>query len=428
MAIRSAADYNAGMSTQETYHHRRLDCGVDFAAVGLEGRGTVCYQIRVLAGLADEPEDRLGVAGVVEETIDKGTERFTGRQLSDAFDALGAQQGSGVGRQSFTFRCSCLPEFAEQALALHAEMLRRPTFPEASCDVAVELALQDLTALEDDPDEMARKLIGPRAFGPKLGRHDLGTAETLRRITREDVVAYWRTCFAAPRMQISVGGAVDRDRFAASVETQFAGFGRAETTGDASDPAGFTPGAVHHQKDLEQEHVILCWPGVAATHVDYPVERVMLKVLGGGMSSRLFTEVREKQGLVYGVGAWAEHPRGTGRLFIGASTRPDRCDQTFKTLLREVERLAEDVCQDELNRVKKGILTKSQTHGDITRARLGDLSSDMFHHGRPITPAERNERIVAVTLDDIRRYLNEHPRAALCVLTLGPRPLNGEAS
>jgi len=416
------------MSTRETYHHRQLDCGVEFAAVQLEGRGTVSYQIRLLAGLVDEPEDRLGLAGVVEETIDKGTDRFTGPELSDAFDALGAQQGSGVGRQTFVFRCSCLPEFAEQALALHAEMLRRPTFPEESCGIAVELGLQDLTGLEDDPDEMSRRLIGPRAFGSLLGRHDLGTAESLKRITREDVVAYWRACFAAPRLQISVGGAVDVDRFAACVEEQFAGFGSAENAGGADHQAGFTPGVHHHQKDLEQEHIILCWPGVPATHQDYPVERVMLKVLGGGMSSRLFTEVREKQGLVYGVGAWSEHPRGTGRLFIGASTRPDRCDQTFKTLLREVERLAEDVCQEEMDRVKHGIITKSQTHGDITRARLAELSSDLFHYGKPMTPAERNERIAAVTLDDIRRYLHEHPRDALCVQTLGPRPLDGGVS
>ncbi len=256
------------MNAPETYHHRRLDCGVEFAALALEGRGTVCYQIRLLAGLVDEPEDRLGLAGVVEETIDKGTERFTGRQLSDAFDALGAQQGSGVGRQTFTFRCSCLPEFAEQALALHAEMLRRPTFPEESCDVAVELGLQDLTALEDDPDEMSRRLIGPQAFGPLLGRHDLGTAETLRRITRDDVVAYWKKCFAASRLQIAVGGAVDVERFAACAEEQFAGFAGAEEADDASDQVGFTPGVRHHQKELEQEHIILCWPGVTATHED----------------------------------------------------------------------------------------------------------------------------------------------------------------
>jgi len=81
-----------------------------------------------------------------------------------------------------------------------------------------------------------------------------------------------------------------------------------------------------------------------------------------------------------------------------------------------------------MDRVKKGIITKSQTHGDITRARLGDLSSDLFHHGRPMTPAERKERIVAVTLDDIRRYLNEHSRDALCVQTLGPRALDGDVS
>ncbi|MBN2560061.1 MAG: insulinase family protein [Phycisphaerae bacterium] len=411
------------MSIKETYHHRRLDCGLELGALPIEGRRTTTFEIRILAGLASESDDKLGVARLVEETIGKGTEDKTARELTDAFDAIGAQCSSGVGRESVAFRCNCLPEYVEKALALHAEMLRQPTFPKEFCQVAVDLARQELIALEDDPGELSRKLLAPYAYGPQLGRHDLGTAESLDRMTRDDIVSYWRRHFGASRMLVATAGVVDVDRTVATLERLFAGFGEGDEDGRDGFPVKFSPGVRHHDKKLEQEHILMCWPGVKVTDDDYPVERLMLAVLGDGMSSRLFTEVREKQGLVYWVGAWDEHPRNAGMIFLGASTKPARCDQTVETLLHEVDRLGEDVAEEELERAKVGIIAKTQTHGDITRSRASELSGDLFHYGRPVPLAEKNEWISRVTIADVRRYLAEHSREERCVLTLGPKGL-----
>ena len=169
----------------------------------------------------------------------------------------------------------------------------------------------------------------------------------------------------------------------------------------------------------------MCFPGVISGHPDQYVEDLALAILGGGMSSRLFTEVREKQGLVYWVGAWSEHPRGVGMVFLGASTTPARCDLTFKTLLREVDRLSEDLTQEELDRAKVGMTARQQTHGDITRARVSEMSSDLFLFGRPVPQEEKLARVADVTIADIKRYLAEHPRNKLCTVTLGPKALDG---
>lgn len=415
------------MEARERYDHSRLACGAELAVAVLPGRRTVAYEIRLLAGMAQEPALQAGLARVVEETLSKGTQRRTAQQISDAFDAIGAQAGSGVGRESMVFRCSCLPEYLDDALALHAEILRTPTFPEDFCAVAIDLGRQELTALEDEPGDLARKLIAPHAYGPVLGRHELGTRESLDRISRKEVIEYWQQHFGAAHLQIAVGGALDPARVSQKLESLFSGFGAPgkHTEGFAAE---FSPGMRHQNKELEQEHILFCWPGVAVTNADYPVERLMLAVLGEGMSSRLFAEVREKLGLVYWVGAWDEHPRQTGRIFIGASTTPARCDQTFRTLLREVDRLAEDVSVSELDRAKVGIVAKTQTHGDITRARVGELGSDLFHFGRPVPIEEKNAKIMAVTVADVRRYLQSHPRNELCVFTLGPRALGQEGA
>lgn len=421
MAFLPALRYNPVMPIAETYQHRRLDCGVEFAALPIEGRRTTAYEIRVLAGLVDEPDDRLGLARIVEETIDKGTARLAAQEVSDAFDAIGADHSSGVGRESFVFRCNCLPEYVGQALALHAEMLRTPTFPEDFVKVAVDLSRQELTALEDEPGELARKLLAPHAYGKLLGRHELGDRENLERITRGDVLAYWSRQFGAARMQIAIAGAVDVEAVSRGIERLFAGFGPADSYAHGQFGVEFSPGVHHHHKELEQQHVLMCWPGVQVADDDYAIERVVLTILGRGMSSRLFTEVREKQGLAYGVGAWDEHPRGGGMIFVAASTRPAHCDRTARSLLREVDRLSEDVTEEELARAKVRIIAKTQTHGDITRARTGELGGDLFYYGRPVSLAEKNDRVAAVSIADIRRYLAEHPRNRLCMLTLGPR-------
>jgi predicted Zn-dependent peptidase len=113
-------------------------------------------------------------------------------------------------------------------------------------------------------------------------------------------------------------------------------------------------------------------------------------------------------------------------IFLGASTTPERCDQTYRTLLREVDRLAEDIEQDELDRAITGIVAQHETRGDSTRARCAELANDLFFFGRYLPTEEKIAKIEAVTIYHIRRYLDAYPRDRLCVVTLGPRPL-GEA-
>ncbi len=403
--------------------HRQLDGGIDFAAEVMPDRPTVSFNLRFRSGTAYEPEDRLGVARLVEQTASKGTARHDGRGLADAFDAMGIQRGSSTRGETITFRCRCLPEFVDGAIDLYAEMLRTPTFPLDACRVATDLAIQDLAALEDEPMDLAHKLINDQAYGPRLGRTALGTVETLGRIRREDVEAYWAETFTARRMQVAAAGALDADRFAEKVASAFAGFGEATTEARDRIPLEFEPTNRHHAKDLEQDYMMVCWPGVPMDHPDEPVQRVMVGILSNGMSGRLFTEVREKQGLVYWVGAWVGHPRGSGMIHIGASTQPDRCDRTYATLLREIDRLTEDLTNDELRRVVTAITSQKEREADITRARADNLANDLFYFDRPIPVAEKLAKVRAVTIEDIRRYLNAHPRNRLSVLALGPRAL-----
>lgn len=374
-----------------------------------------------------EPPEKSGLARLVTETIDKETQARTGRELLDAFDAIGAGHSVGVGRETATFACTVLPQHFERAVELHAEMMRTPTFPEEAFAVNLDLAKQELEALEDDAHGLADKLISLQAYGPTMGRHLLGEHDTLARIVRTDLEDYWRDQYCTGSMLVAVAGAVDAQQVADVFARYFDGFGNKEPIGRDPLPIEFSAVQTHHQKDLKQEHIVMCWPGVDATHVEFPVQQVVLGVLSGGMSGRLFTEVREKRGLAYWVGAWQETPRGTGMMFLGASTTPQRCDETFTTLLSEVDRLAEDVEQSELDRAITGIVASEETRGDTTRARCSELASDLIFFQRPVPSEEKIAKIKAVGLEDIRRYLSTYPRDRLCVVTLGPNRLSDAA-
>ncbi len=407
--------------------HQHLENGIELACAGLPHRRAVAIEFRLLAGTVDEPADRLGLARVVEETVSKGTATRDARAVSDAFDAIGSPHTSWTERESIRFSSLALPEYVDASVGLHAEFLRTAVFPQNFVDVALELGRQELQSLQDDPQALADRHLGQQAYGPVLGRHPLGEPETLDRITRDDVCAFWRSRFGAGRMQVSVAGPVEADRMADCLRRHFDGFGPPHPQGREPKPVEFRPIRTHVEKDTEQVQIALAFQGLPKGHPQYYVQAVVLAVLAAGMSSRLFTEVREKQGLVYWVSAWPEFPRGAGMVFVGASSRPEHCDRAYATILRELERLPGDITLEELDRAKTQIDVDLVIRGDRTQARCRELTDDLFHHGELIPTAQKLARIKAVTLDDIRQYFSEHAWRPLSVVTLGPREIREAA-
>ncbi len=405
--------------------HSRLGCGVEFAADLLPERGTVALVFRMLTGVADEPEELVGLNGIVEHAMSKGTRRYDGQGLADAFDALGASWATSSGRQSTIVRVLCLPEFAADAVDLVAEMLCHPTFPDEACAVAVELAQQDLRRLDDEPDDVLRVLIQSATLGPRLGRHPGGTVQTLARIEPRHVREHWQAFYGAGRLQVAVAGPVDATRLARRVDAAFSGFGAPTESGRDALAINIRAARVHQHKELEQQYLALTMPGLPKSHPDFPVEQVLLRVLAGGMSGRLFTEVREKLGLVYSIGAWHEHPRGAGVIHVSASTTPQRCHETYRKVLEELRRAGQDLEEAEFVRARDGLIAHAETEDDLTRARAGGLSEDLFHFGRPVGLGPRITALRRVTRQQVADYAQRLPLDRLCIATLGPRELTG---
>lgn len=423
MPARSDRTRSAAPPVGGEFVHRYLTNGIELAVDPLHDRNAVAVCIRVLTGVVDDAPELTGIGAIVERTLSKGTLNYDGRALADAFDARGIQWSSTAGRASMLVRFVCLPEFLLDAIDLVAEMLCRPTFPAEAVSVALQLATEDLRQMEDDPQELLRIAIQRLTLGPVYGRYPAGEAECIPRITRDAVVARWQSFYSAGRMQVAAAGAVDADAFAARLESAFADFGSAAQAGRIDIANDFNPGVAHREKDLKQQYIALTLPGVPKGHADFAREQVLLSVLSGGMSGRLFTEVREKQGLVYWVAAWHEQLRGRGAIYLGASTTPERCDKTYKTLLREVERLSEDLTREEVDRARNSLIAHAETEDDLTMSRSVGLSDDLFHFGKPIGLPSKLAAVRAVKLADVEDYAGRVPRDRLCIATIGPRAL-----
>ncbi|MCC6751622.1 MAG: insulinase family protein [Deltaproteobacteria bacterium] len=408
--------------SEEPIQHVRLSSGIPLLAQPLPGYHTASLSLRVLGGLASEPEGLQGLALVLGRTVNKGTTRRDARSLADAFDALGVQPGISSNTQSWVFSLSALPELLPDGVALVGEMLREATFPDDAVQTAISLTRQELASMEDNGRALLRRQMSFQTYGPVLGRHSLGTAEGLDRLDPALVRAHWGKVLCRSAVAVSVAGAYDLPRVVAALERMLADLPEGEAYGQDAVQT-FTPTCSHIQKPLEQTQIGISYRGVPYDHPEQPVERVMLSVLSGGMGARLFTEVREKQGLVYWVSAWREHLRNVGMIHLGAATTPQRCQQTYDTLLREVARLEEDLTEEELERAKIGILSSAVTSGATVARRAAELLSDYFLLGKGLRLEEKNAAVRKVTLDDIRGYLRNHPRDALSVATVGVEPL-----
>lgn len=400
-----------------------LPCGVPMLKTAMPGYHTCTLVLRVEGGLSSEPAGAGGLAAVIEQTLEQGSENMAGEELADALELLGCSLGISAGRESWLISLSGLPERMASAVGLLEHVLLCPAFLPEDVETAVELAGQELNALEDYPRGLLGRVVQRRCFGEPLGRHRLGSRESLQSLMAEQARGHWRTCCTRRRISASLAGVWPGDEVQQSLDGLLSGLSEGMAPGLAPS-AQFTAGYAHVSKELEQTQVGLSFPGVLYRDADHPVESVLLAVLSGGMSSRLFVEVREKQGLVYWVGAWHEQARTAGVISVGAATTPARVEQTLATILREIDRAGEDVSEQELERARVGLLADELTSGASPGRRAMQVLGDWVHHGRLVDPGERRTAIARVDAAAIRRYLEEHPRSALSIVTLGREALS----
>lgn len=405
---------------QQVFQHT-LANGMVLLAERMEHVRSAAINFLVPAGAANDPDGKLGVATVLADLITRGAGDRDSRQLTLALDNLGVDRDESVGAVNMRFWGSTLSRNAPAALDLFADILRRPHLPEDELEPVQALALQDIQSLEDSPQQKVMVELRRRYYPPPLNKDRRGRAEDIEALAIADVRRQYRRLFRPNGSILSVAGNVEWEPLKAQVERLFGDWPK----GEAADavPRPHAPRSEHLPKDTQQTQVALAFPSVPVGDADYYAARAAAGVLSGGMSSRLFTEVREKRGLCYSVYAFHETFKDRGTMLAYAGTRAERAQETLDVTVGELRRLKDGVTEDEIDRVKAGLKSSLIMQEESTSARAGAIATDWYYLGRVRSFDEIQAAIDGLTPAAILRYLERYPVKNLTLVTLGPEPL-----
>lgn len=403
---------------------RTLACGMPLIVETIPGVRSAALAWLVPAGFATDPPHLEGRSTLVSELLLRGAGDLGSREQADAFDRLGVNRSATVGTYYQTISATLLGDRLLGALPLIVDMVRRPRFEAAALEPVRDLALQALDSLRDDPPERASILAKSRHLPVPINRSGLGTEQGLSACTIEDTAESWSTLARPGRSILALAGAVEADAAARALDTLLAGW-----TGSAPEPALGAPpsrGYAHEPDESAQVQVIAAHDAPPERDADSTAERVVNAVLSAGMSSRLFTEVREKRGLCYSVSAGYSPARDHGIVSAYVGTMPDRAQQSLEVLLAEMQRINTPdgrVTREEFGRAIVGMKSRLIFSGESTAARAGALATDYHKLGRARSLAEMAAEIDRLTLDAVNEYLSRRSLGRLTIQTLGPEAL-----
>lgn len=408
------------MPTPQVYQHA-LPNGLTLLAERMDHVRSATMILMIPAGFTYDPADKLGTAAVLTEMLVRGAGDRDSKQLALALDNLGTDRDESVGPYNLILSAGTLARNLPAVLDLYADIVRRPHLPADELEAAQELALQDILGLEDAPQEKVMLELKARYYPSPLNRSRYGTADGVKAVTAESIRGQFDSRFRANGAILSVAGAVDWPRLKEQVERLFGDWPGGAVP--AAAPGQFAPQSGHIGKDTQQTQIALAFPSAAFDHPDYYAARGAVGVLSGGMSARLFTEVREKRGLCYSVYASHDIVKGRGTVIGYAGTRADRAQQTLDVMVAEFRRLRDGIEADEVERVQAALKTSLVMQQESTAARASSMASDWFHLGRVRAVDEVQAAIDRLTPAGILAHLDRFPVRQLTVVTLGPEPL-----
>lgn len=414
-------NYPIQWPTMGAINYEQLPSGLWLLAEPIASSQSLSMSLLAPGGVAAEPEGQQGVATMLAEMVCRGAGSLGARPHSDAMDRLGVQRGTDVEIHHLCLSATMVGDKIAHALPLLLDMIRRPLLAEDALEPSRDLSLQALEALEDEPQQRVMLELRQRHFPQPFERSPLGRREHLEAMSLVNVHRFHQTACVPDGSILAFAGKLDwprlRDQVLACLDDWS---GRLDGAGQTGEPPR---GYQHLEADTAQAHLAVAYDTVAEPCEQSILQRAAAAVLSGGMSSRLFTEVREKRGLCYAVHSIYVGQRERGAMFSYAGTTVPRAQETLDVMTSELTRLAEGVGPDEFERAKVGMKSRLVMQGESTAARAAAIAADQYTRGRPRTLSEMADRVEAITLPKLNAFLRDHPPGEMSVVTIGPSPL-----
>ena len=398
----------------------RLASGLSVVTDRMPHLESATLGVWVGTGGRNENPDEHGISHLLEHMAFKGTKRRSARQIAEELEAVGGELNAATGAESTAYYARVLKADVPLALDVLSDILSEPNFDPEELRREQNVIVQEIGATEDAPDDLVFERLHETAFPRQpLGRTILGTPETVRSFDPTRLRAYLARNYRAPNMLVAAAGAVEHERIVAEAEKRFASF--VGPAAAAPEPARFGGGTRVETRDLEQVHIALALQGLPVRDEQLYNLQVFTSVLGSGMSSRLFQEVRENRGLCYAIHAFHMPYADTGMFALYAGTDEADAPELMRVAIDQVTLATETLNEAEVARAKAQMKAGLLMALESSEARLGQLARQMLAFGRPMPLEEIVAKVEAVTVDSARaagRALIRRGKPA--VAALGP--------
>jgi predicted Zn-dependent peptidase len=349
----------------------------------------------------------------------KGTERRSAAEIAEEIEAVGGHINAYTAREQTAYYVKVLKDDTALAADIIGDILTHSAFDRDELERERGVILQEIGQANDTPDDIIFDHFQETAYpGQPMGRPVLGTEEIIRGLPREALVGYMRRHYTTANTVVAAAGNLNHDHVLDLVQRHFADLPRQAVPG--AEPGRYGGGEFREARDLDQVHIVLGFPSVGYAHPDFYPTMLLSTLLGGGMSSRLFQEVREKRGLVYSVYSFSAPAMDGGLFGIYAGTGESEAAELMPVTLEELRKVQHDVTEVELSRaraqVKAGLLMSLESTG----SRCEQLARQMQVFGRIIPTAETVAKINAVTIEGVQSAAARLFRAAPTLAALGP--------
>ena len=398
----------------------RLPTGLLVVTDAMPHLETASLGVWVGSGSRDERPDEHGISHLLEHMAFKGTSRRTARQIAEEIEAVGGDLNAATSIETTAYYARVLRANVPLALDVLSDILADPSFDSEELRREQNVIVQEIGAAEDAPDDLIWDKLQETAFADQpIGRSILGTPATVRSFDRARLAAYLSRNYRSSDMVIAAAGAIDHQAVVAEVERRFASF--AGPRPPTSDPARFVGGSHIETRDLEQAHIALGMHGLPHRDPNLYSLQVFTNVLGGGMSSRLFQEVREQRGLCYAIYAFHAPYSDIGMFGLYAGTDAADVAELMRVVVGEINAAAETINEAEVARAKAQMKAGMLMALESSSARAEQLARQLFNWGRPVPLDELVEKIEAVTVESSRAAgLALIARGRPAVAALGP--------
>jgi predicted Zn-dependent peptidase len=404
---------------------RELPGGLRVFSEPLEEATSVSLGIWIRAGSRDERDEVAGITHLMEHMLFKGTPDMDALGVAQAFESIGAQENAATGEEYTVLYARFLPEHLERALDIMSDMVLHPTL--ADLEREREVIVEEIRMYEDRPDQLADEHLSALIFhDDPLGRPIIGSAETVRGVDHDTLRDFHAGTYTAPNVFVVGAGKLEGGELERMVEEKFSGLPQGEPFVREAHPGSPESRFFYKHKETEQYHVSVGSLGIPAKSEDRYAMAALNNVLGGGMSSRFFQEVREKRGLAYAVYSYHQGYSDAGAIktYVGSTT--GNVEEAVKVIAEQLRKIQEEtVSEEELYRTKQQLKSSTLLALESTAARMNRIGRSVITGAELLTPEEIAARIEAVTADDIRRLAREHLKLDRMYLSaIGPKELD----